>query len=226
MPGSLLNDAERLTAQLRRSALTSRATGDIVRPRGGIAVLVPNLPAQRREHINDGVELVAQAFNDGTTLTICAPLYRLALVESLCSKRTVFDEPAVLESLYPAVELVLRPGPRPGVCLERQPPVQLGHQANLDGVEASSGPGGRVRVAAILAKPVGETPRRAQGRGRHLLGEHSCVQRPARDRQRGAGSAEGVTQSCDARWFGSEDPGELCDGTLRPSLPDGACVGQ
>jgi hypothetical protein len=67
-------------------------------------MLVPNLSAQRREHIYHGVEFVPQEFNDRTALAVGALFYRLALVASSCGKRTVLDEAAVLESRYPGIE--------------------------------------------------------------------------------------------------------------------------
>jgi hypothetical protein len=67
-------------------------------------VFISNLETQRREHIYDGVEFISQAFHNRTALTIGTLLYRRALVPSLVGKGTVFDEPAVFESLYPGIE--------------------------------------------------------------------------------------------------------------------------
>ena len=56
------------------------------------------------------------------------------------------------------VELRGRPGPGADVGAQREPPIELGEQADLGGVESGRRPGGRVGVAAVLAQQVGQPP--------------------------------------------------------------------
>ena len=125
---------------------------------GEVAAGVADGCSPREQDGEQLVEVVAECVECGSALGVGGPFYVLAEVTTGVAEAVAIEQTTGAESVLGRVELVV--GARPGadVGAHGEAPIELREQADLGGVDLDCGPGGGVRVAAVLAELIGETP--------------------------------------------------------------------